>query len=143
MRMIADWKRMKVLNRFGLFKLLAMTETQLLAQAPAIFCLIGKDGIRNTIDAGRLLARIWIELNSQGMAVHPYYVLTDQLVRMRSNGLPMNMMDRVAEMGIGLPAIIGSGPDEMLHMLLRVGLPKRTAPRSKRLPLERIFFDRS
>lgn len=143
MRVIADWQRMKALNRFGLFKFLAMTETQLLAQAPAMFCLIGKEGISNTIDAGRLLARIWIELNSLGLAVHPYYVLTDQLIRMDSDGLPVDMIDRMADVRHRLPAIIGTGQNEMLHMLLRVGLPKRAVPRSKRLPLERVYSDRS
>lgn len=143
MRSISDWQRMKVLNRFGLFKLLALTETQLLSQAPAIFCLIGKDGVGNTIDAGRLLTRVWIQLNSSGVAVHPYYVVTDQLIRLKNNRLPGNMIDRVQRVHDCLPAIIDAHSDEMLHMLLRVGLPKKDPPRSRRLPLEEIFFDQS
>lgn len=143
MRLISNWKRMEIFNRFGLYKLLALTETQLLSRAPAIVCVLGKDGIGGTVDAGRLLARVWIELNGLGVAVHPYYVVTDQLLRLQSRNLPIHMIERVTSIRDCLPAIIGAKKDEMLHMLLRVGVPLGQVPRSKRLPLGAIFFDKS
>lgn len=143
MRLISNWKRMEIFNRFGLYKLLALTETQLLGRAPAIVCILGKDGISDTVDAGRLLTRVWIELNRLGVAVHPYYVLTDQLLRLQSRSLPTHMIERVTSVRDCLPAIIGAEKNEMLHMLLRVGAPLSQVPRSRRLPLGAIFFDKS
>lgn len=143
MRIISNWKRMEIFNRFGLYKLLALTETQLLGQAPAVVCVVGNNGFGNTVDAGRLLARVWIVLNRLGIAVHPYYVVTDQLLRLQSGSLPTRMIEGVTGIRDRLPEILNMNNDEMLHMLLRIGAPLAPVPKSRRLPLGQIFFDKS
>lgn len=143
MRIISDWNRMKRLNRLGLYKLLALTETQLLRKSPAILCLVGNNNVRAAIDAGRLLARVWIKLNASGIAVHPYYVVTDQLLRLQTGDLPENMRGRIAGIRDRLPRIVGGGKEEFLHMLLRIGVPTKSVPRSKRLSLDAVFLDKS
>jgi hypothetical protein len=141
MRFISDWGRMQFLNRFGAYKALALVETQLLGASPLIVCIVGKTGRDDVIRAGRLMQRIWVELNEKGYAVHPYYVITDQLTRLSAGGVPIRMLGKVQEMASKLPSVLGARPGETLHMMLRVGLPTVNPPRSRRLPLERIFED--
>jgi hypothetical protein len=90
-----------------------------------------------------LLARVWVDLNARGLAVHPYYLVTDQVVRLRDGRLPSQMVAKIDGVRARLSNIIGLRQDEMLHMLLRVGLPKSGVPRSRRLPLSDVFFDHS
>ena len=141
MRFISEWRRMKILNQFGVYKALAFTETQLLGTSPGLICIVGNSDFGGVIDAGRLLARVWIDLNANGYAVHPYYVITDQLLRLRAATIPDAMIERVNGISTELPSLLAMQPGEMLHMLLRVGLPSGNPPRSRRLPLHDVFLD--
>lgn len=141
MRFISEWRRMKMLNQFGVYKALAFTETQLLGTSPGLICIVGNADFDGVIDAGRLLARVWIDLNAKGYAVHPYYVITDQLLRLRAATIPDEMIERVNNISIELPSLLAMQPGEMLHMLLRVGLPSVNPQRSRRLPLHDVFLD--
>lgn len=142
LRFISDWKRMKLLNQFGVYKLLAFAETQLLVNSSTILCVIGNDSLSDCIDTGRLLARLWIELNRRGIGVHPYYVVTDQLIRLENHRLPIGTIENMKGVRDRLPMIIGTKRDEKLHMLLRIGLPTIKAPRSKRLPLAAVLSEK-
>src|SRR5262245_47666466 len=61
LRYISDWRRLAALNRLGAYKLLAGMEVGMLKAAPALICVVGADGVRDTIDAGRLMTRLWTE----------------------------------------------------------------------------------
>lgn len=137
--LISDWGRMAALNRVGAYKLLALSEVGLIAAAPALLCLTGARGRRATLDAGRLLARVWTELNVAGVAVQPYYVVTDQLERLHGGTLAPGFEQRVGALERELHQLLGLAPDQMLHMILRIGYPKAQPVRSRRLPLERVF----
>ena len=143
LRFIADWRRMAWLNRFGAFKALAITETLLLNDAPSLICLVGDTAPSSVIDAGRLLSRVWSDLNAMEIAVHPYYVITDQLFRLQSATVPEAMVERVQGIRDTLPFLLGTTSGETLHMVLRIGFPRRQPPRSQRLPLETVFRDSS
>jgi hypothetical protein len=92
------------------------------------------------IAAGRLLERIWIMLNAQGVAVHPYYALSDQLYRSRAGLVQARFVPRVGSITQRVADVLGS-PEQTIFMLLRVGIPKVVNPtRSRRLP-ERVTFE--
>lgn len=139
MHAIRDWKRMQALNRVGLYKLMALAETGLLRQAPGLLCLTGPDGWPGACDAGRLLARVWMQLNLQGLAVHPYYVISDQLQRLHAGTLPAGFAPAVAGVEQALQQQLALPAGHTLHMLLRIGWPKAAPVRSQRLPLEQVF----
>lgn len=141
MRFIADWKRMSILNSLGMYRLLAKIETQLLRTAPAFVSIVGGADYQDTIEAGRLLERVWIDLNGRGLAVHPYYVITDQLLRLKAGHVPNSMLWRLLKVSQELPELLDLGKEEHLHMLLRVGYPRRDPRRSRRFPLSTIFSD--
>jgi hypothetical protein len=143
MAFMSDWKRMQMLNRIGAYKLLALTEVGLLSAAPALVCLVGAGGRRASVDAGRLLNRAWTGLNTSGDAVHPYYVVTDQINRLHAGTLAEGFDARIAAVERELRELLGLGQGEMLHMILRAGLPANTPARSRRLPLEKVFTDAS
>jgi hypothetical protein len=143
LRFISDWRRLETLNRIGAYKLLALSEIALLAAAPALLCIIGRTDARSVIDTGRLLSRIWTDLNLSGIAVHPYYVVTDQIVRLRDGKVAAGFESQIASVNEQLSGLLSLQRSEMLHMMLRIGYPKSQPLRSKRLPLEAVFIDDS
>jgi hypothetical protein len=141
LRFISDWDRLATLNRLGAYKLLAAMEVGMLKAAPALICVVGPDGVRNTIDAGRLMTRLWTDLNLKGIAVHPYYVVTDQLNRLRAKTLAAGFDSQIERVDAEMHKLLKLQSGETLHMLLRVGYPKNEPTRSRRLPLEAVFID--
>jgi hypothetical protein len=144
LRFTSDWRRMNALNRLGAYKLLALSEVAMLAAAPAIVCIVGGQDSDGTVAAGRLMTRVWAELNQQGIAVQPYYVVTDQINRLRDGTVATGFEDRIAHVEENVRRILELQDGEGLHMMLRVGYPKVVQPvRSRRLPLESILMDTS
>ncbi|SOD40593.1 hypothetical protein [Nitrosovibrio sp. Nv4] len=141
-KFISDWKRMSALNGLGLYKLLARSEVSLLAEAPALLCIIGRrSDPRSIIDGGRLMTRLWVDLNEQGIAVHPYYVVSDQINRFREGTAAPGFETKISEVEEEIRELLALQSDEMLHMIMRVGYPKTEPVRSRRLPLESVFMD--
>jgi hypothetical protein len=134
---------MSMLNRIGAHKFMARTDSAPVLTAPAVLAIKGASGRSGAIDAGRLMSRAWIELNRQGVAVHPYYVITDQIERFRANTLPSSLREQVGDIAADCAALCGLQESEKLYMLFRTGYPTRTAPKSMRLPLEAVFSDES
>jgi hypothetical protein len=141
LKLSLDWRRMTVLNRLGAFKLFAFLEAAMLQQSAALLLVAGPsqgDGIE--VGAGRLLERLWVTLNEQGLAVHPYYVLADQLFRLKAGLVSGRFVAQVTRIAHRVADFLGSA-DETIFMLLRVGIPKIANPiRSRRLP-ERVTFE--
>lgn len=138
LRFISDWRRMALLNRLGAYKAFARLEAKPMAEAPALFAIIGKPGAASARAAGRLMQRVWIELNQQGLAAQPGYVIPDQLQRLAQGQVPMQFASAIAQVERELGDILAL-TDQTLHMLLRIGLPTRVVKRSLRLPLEQIL----
>jgi hypothetical protein len=143
MKLISDWPRLQRLNGIGLYKMLALAEIKLIAKAPAVLCLTGAPGRAGTLDAGRLLTRVWSELNLAGVAVQPFYVVTDQLNRLAEGTLAAGFDARVAAVETDMRRLLALGEGQQLHMMLRIGYPAGTPVRSRRLPLAGVFADTS
>jgi hypothetical protein len=140
-RFIADWKRMSQVNRLGLHRLIALAEASLPAKAPALLCIIGQNDPQNIISAGRLIERVWMELNLQGIGVHPYYVVTDQINRFSTGKVAAGFEAKISKVEEETRTLLALQPGEMLHMILRIGYPKLNPVRSERLPLGAVFQD--
>lgn len=141
LRFISEWKRMRLLNQIGGYKLLAGIDSAPVKKAPCILAITGKKGNRGALDAGRLLARTWTHLNAEGLAVHPYYVVADQLFRLKEGTVPQPLVGQVEQIEAQTRRLLDLGKEHALYMLLRVGYPTREATRSRRLPLEKVFTD--
>lgn len=140
MRLIKDWKHIALLNRFQIYRLMAEMEVRKLRNASMLVCVVGPGGYRDSLDAGRLMQRVWIELNQHGWGVHPFYVVADQQTRYMSDRVPDNWAQPVGQALDELPGILSLDPHERLHIVLRVGRPLvKNPPRSRRLPLERLI----
>jgi len=137
LRLIADWQRMESFNRWGAYKLLAAIEAKAIANASAILAIVSAGGRRGARDAGQLMERVWIELNRQGLSVQPFYVVADQLFRREDDALPKGLEHRGDLLADEAERVFGLS-DGKLYMLLRVGFPKRTPVKSRRLPLSLI-----
>ncbi len=141
LRFIGSWSRMQRLNRIGGYKVLASIDAAPIKKAPAVLAITGRNTKRGALEAGRLLCRVWIYLNAQGVACHPYYVVSDQLERLENNSVPEALVPRAEIVRKESRQLLNLKEGETLMMLLRVGYPKREAPRSRRLPLGEVFTD--
>ena len=140
LKLSLDWRRMSILNRFGAYKLFAFLEASMLRHAGALILVVGPpQGGGAEVAAGRLLERLWIALNDSGLAVHPYYVLSDQLYRLRAGLLASQFRKPIIDLSNRVTSFLGGG-DETIFMLFRVGVPKIKNPaRSRRLPTGATF----
>lgn len=138
MQWIRPWQRMNLLNKMGAFKLMAINEAQLLRNSPMIIAIRGEDSPEGAFTAGKLMEKVWIQLNQLGWAVHPYYVVTDQESRLQSRQIPEDWEKPVANAINATRALLCLKSGERLHMTLRVGKPTKTPPRSLRLPVGQI-----
>ncbi|MEZ5529358.1 MAG: hypothetical protein R3E57_05435 [Porticoccaceae bacterium] len=144
LKLISSWKRMSLLNRIGFYKLLAAIDAQPVKQAPALIAVIAPNSIQDTLSAGQLLERCWVFLNNEKVAVHPYYVISDQLTRLEENGVPDKLIPLAKTIKGLSEKEFGYATDERLCMLLRIGYPRVDSPvRSQRLPLEDVYTDLS
>lgn len=135
---IRDWERMARLNRIGFYKVLAMIEADLVKQAPALLILSGRAGESGAMAAGTTLARSWILLNQLGLAVQPYFVVPDQLLRLDDDQVSPTLRPQVSELADAARALLPV--DDVLYMMLRVGYPKKTAVKSRRLTIEQLQY---
>jgi hypothetical protein len=135
---IRDWSRMACLNRIGFYWLLAAIEASLVREAPGLLILSGKSGKTPAIDAGRTLARCWIELNHLGIAVQPYFVVPDQLFRLQAGAVSEGLKEHAVNLSAAVQAMIPDG--DVLYMMLRIGYPKKTPVKSRRLPSEQLQY---
>jgi len=139
LKLIADWKRMALLNRVGIYRLLSAIDAQPVARAPAVLAIISPRDRRSVVDAGRLITRAWISLNAQGVAVHPYYVVADQLHRLATDKIPGQLIGQARTIAGQAHELLELADDESLQMLLRIGYPMRDPVRSRRLPIEKVL----
>ncbi|WJW74470.1 hypothetical protein QVG61_08050 [Thiohalobacter sp. IOR34] len=138
LRLVSDWRRMVFLNRFGFHRLFAAIEAQPVRKAPAVLLISAAAGRQASFDAGRLMERIWLDLNRQGIAVQPYYVLPDQLDRLRRGALDAPHRQRMLAVEAELQRCVRLEGRKLL-MMLRIGRPRCQAVRARRLPLEVVF----
>jgi len=141
LRLISDWRRMNWLNKLGTYKAMAMIDSQPVGKAPLVIAVVGPSGFKETMSAGRLMNRAWIGLNQQGIAAHPYYVITDQLQRRQTHSVPLHLNKLADTVFEQTQQLFQLNDDENLHMLFRAGYPVKTAVKSKRLPLETVCLE--
>lgn len=138
LRLISSWKRMNWLNILGAYKTLSLIDSMPIKKAPALVAIISPNGLNNILSAGQLMERIWIDLNSQGIAVHPYYVVADQLHRREAGVIPNGLKKRADEVFDMSKELFQLNQEESLQMLLRIGYPTKNPVFSKRLPIETV-----
>ncbi len=141
LKFICSWNRLRQLNRIGVYKLLAELDSYPIKAAPAIVAITGPNTPDGAISAGRLLCRSWIQLNTQAVAAHPYYVIPDQLARLKGNAIPPDLLGQAKDLKEKCKNVFSLPKGHTLFMLLRAGLAKKEAIRSKRLPTSRIFHE--
>lgn len=139
MRFVSPWSRMAMLNRLGLYKLLAGTDTAPIYKAPCIMAIIGDRSVGGAWDAGRVLQSLWIALNRRQYAVHPYYVTTDLVNRLDAGAVQEPWRHSVATANSILKDVLEFGSGEQVHMLLRVGEPTTTPTRSLRKAVSELL----
>lgn len=135
MQWIAPWERMKLLNRFGIYRILAAADSALFRQAPGVIAFVGGQAPADIFECGQLMQRTWLGLNAQGIAVHPYYALTDLGNRLRQNKLDGRWANKIKGAQAMAAEVLQLRADEQVHMLFRIGRPLQTPVRSKRLPV--------
>ncbi len=138
LKLIMDWGRMSRLNAVGMYRLLSSIEAQAIRRSPGMLVVLGPRS--EGVDAGRLMERAWLGLERHGLAAQPYYVVTDQLVRLADHQLPAELVATADHLQAASKTFLGDDADAFPHMLLRFGKASKEPPRSRRLPLDRVVL---
>ncbi|MBW2735345.1 MAG: hypothetical protein JRH20_23420 [Deltaproteobacteria bacterium] len=143
LKALTNWGTMSRLNRFKLFKLLALMETVTFQQAPALVAILAPKSPEHghqaqLFAAGQLMERAWVAINEAGFAAHPSYVITDQLDRLEAGKVPLELRATVGELQRSSNGAFVEG-GHALCVLFRVGRAKREAVRSRRRPLHAML----
>ncbi len=141
LRLISDWNRMSVLNLFGAYLTMSIIDSAPVKKAPALLAITAPSTVEGIMQAGQLMEKLWIELNSKGIAVHPYYVICDQLHRRKARTIPKGLEKKADKIFADTQALFQFNDGDALQMLLRIGYPEKVAKRSQRLPVDIISED--
>lgn len=139
MKFISDWKCMKFLNNIKAYKAMAKIDSKPVKSAPLVVEIYGEKGIKGGIQAGMELEKVWTYLNENNIAVQPYFVVTDQLIRVRSGSIPESLKTVSNDLVQKSEKLFGLNADKEIYMLLRAGYACNENPvRSKRLGINEV-----
>ncbi|MEE9354949.1 MAG: hypothetical protein V3U75_05105 [Methylococcaceae bacterium] len=138
LKIIKDWRRMAVLNRFGVYKLLSFIDSQPVKQAPGLVAIISPGGYEESLSAGKLMVRTWGMLNQENLGVQPYFVISDQMFRLEGHTVPSPLVEQAGQLATSAKRLFSLNNSEKLQMLFRVGYEKRKPIHSRRIPIEDV-----
>ena len=131
----ARWSNMALFNAVGGYRFLASLEASSINKAGAVLAILAPGTAQGGLDAGRVMERIWIALNAAGCGVQPYYVVSDQIIRLERDRVPLAHRDAISALKAGLQTAIPDRGVGTVHMFLRVGEPLKCATLARRLPI--------
>lgn len=129
LKLTQTWKRMNFCNKFGAYKLIAKMEGMNLKKTSAILTLTGPLDNPTSIEAGRVMQRVWIKLNEAGLSVQPHFVIPDQLYRFKQAKIAPKFVTKLKALENSLQSKI---QDKFIYMVFRVGFCERRPVKSLR-----------
>jgi hypothetical protein len=139
LKLIMEWSRMRQLNRLGMYRMLSMMEAKAINTSPGIIAIVGAEA--DAFNAGRLLERVWLECERQRISLQPYYVVADQMVRLKQGLLPDELVGEALQLEQAAHSFFGEM--DFPHLLFRAGYAKNSPKRAMRLPVADVLIDRS
>lgn len=144
LRFVAQWGRMRVLNRLGAHRLLSWQTEILMRSAPAVGLLtMPAWSDAAFLTGGRLVERTWLAATAAGLAVQPMTAITLFLLRQYRHagaGLDAAQQRHLADLWQPFRALFGLGePGQALIMLFRVGHAPPPHARTLRRPVESFW----
>ncbi len=138
--LLSSWKRMLILNKFGVSRLAATQSYRLLRTAP-VACLIMTDDTApvSYVIGGRLMQRVWLTASSLGVALQPLTGITFLISIMDlagGKGLNPAHQAQVIDIQKKLPDIFPFERTNGLIMLFRMGRAPEPKAHSPRRPVE-------
>lgn len=137
LKLMSNWNRMQLLNRFKAYKLFASIEAINFQKTPLVIAITGSTGKASIFEAGRCLQKVWLKVTELGLSAHPYYVVADLLGRLESDGVPLPCRQQAENIKMQVQEKFGQG--KTLHCLMRVGIPVGSIEFSGRLPIDEIM----
>ncbi len=139
LKAISSWTTMQRLNRIHFYRLLAAMEAQPVRASPALVAIVRDEQPETGFLAGELMQQVWVLLNQAGLAVQPFYVIADQLQRLKHQQLPQAHREAARRLEQQVSACLGLRPGHSLAMLLRVGHPAHRPVASRRISLQQLM----
>lgn len=114
------WDRMRILNKLGAYKLIAKLERDNIKGSPALIGFMAPLDNDTGIEMGRLMERAWIKLNAADLSVQPYFVISDQLYRLKQQKVAPKLAANLKELETQIQSTLKM-KNEFLYIMLRVG----------------------
>lgn len=135
--LLADWEKMKLLNRVGASRIAAVNSVQLLKSSPAYALLAMTKSVPEAyIHAGRIMERFWIRANGMGLSVQPMAGFVFLLNHFSKNDECASFMNAhrhmIIEMAKKIKRIADVSHELNNIMFFRVGFAERYSKRTQR-----------
>jgi nitroreductase len=145
MKVLASWKVVQFLNRFG-FSRFVPDQAYQLCKGSSALCILSHTGtgLDSYFHGGRVLQRIWLTATSVGLSLHPMTGLVYLIHSVRSGhkGLSDNHKKLLFKSFESLKKLCPLGENESYIMAFRIGYADPPSDKSIRLPLEKVLtFD--
>jgi hypothetical protein len=125
------WKQMQLWNKFYTYKALAKLESLNVNAAPALIGVIAPPGTPFAIESGRLMEKMWIKVNELGLSVQPYFVVSDQMYRLKKGMIPSGLEESIAYLDNEINSTLKL-KNAFIYILFRVGYCDKTPKKSLR-----------
>lgn len=141
-RLIRNWKIMKLLNFFGLYKMVANENAEIYAESSALGAVVMKDSSRESfVNAGRLVQRVWLKTTLSSMSFHPItgvLFLAQRALFGDTEGLVDTQVEMIKQSYEGIKGIFEVG-DGTVAMMFRIGYSGKPSAKSSRMMPQIIF----
>lgn len=134
LKLTQTWQRMQWLNKLNAYKAIAQLEGENVKKGAGLLAFLASDEALHGLEAGRLMQRAWILANALGISVQPYFVVTDQLYRLKNGGVPPKLCPKIEDLEREISDFFEL-KNETLVMLYRIGFCDTDPIYSLRKPL--------
>ncbi|MEW4527115.1 hypothetical protein [Maioricimonas sp. JC845] len=144
MRWVAPWRRMQLLNRFGMSRVFAGTSSKQVVCSGAVGLVSTTDvSDRGFFEAGRAFERVWLAATASGLAFQPMGGIPLFLHKLSSKGRAAFLSEHASVLENLLPEwreLYPAASDGTGVMLFRIGRSQAPSARSIRRHVEDIII---
>ena len=143
-RLIASWKRLRLLNRFGMSRVFEnYARLQMMSSQAAGVLVAPSSQPRDFILGGELMENLWHEINKIGLSLQPMEALPIFMINLmltKGEDFTEQHKKELAALGDELSSLFNLKREQGIIMLFRMGYAKPPSNRSLRRPVE-SFID--
>lgn len=143
LRWLRPWSRMQWMDRLGLTRLFANVVATSVRRSGALGVLSVSEPTQDlSLDGGRLLQRIWLAAEAEGLAMQPIGIppiFFGHVQVLKGERLPTNVVQPIQKLIDQYNGLVPRAAGRVMLTPFRVGIAPRAKIRALRRPAEEVF----